>query len=248
MSNDNTALARFITSLGSLNDYGSTLLQTKKALDKNSVEPLRANADDHAIFTDALKGMAAAEKAGFTAAGIIAINREFDSPSPEEPKWPGHLRNALYNADDRIGITTGTNGRGNYIPPEQVTVTDLERIVARFEASQRSEYDAWRVFAALAKLQPFQDGNKRTALIAANAALGTLQSHNYLVLPFNEVDRLDFMVGLMRYYQATSEAAETAALTRMATLAPSAAERKIELCKVIEPQDPTDLRTKKMFR
>lgn len=30
MSKDNTALAKFITSLGSLNSYGSTVLQTKK--------------------------------------------------------------------------------------------------------------------------------------------------------------------------------------------------------------------------
>jgi hypothetical protein len=30
---DNTALAWFITSLGSLNSYGSTVLQTKQALD-----------------------------------------------------------------------------------------------------------------------------------------------------------------------------------------------------------------------
>ena len=52
---DNTALAKFITSLGSLNNYGSTVLQTKKALDQKSVKPLRQNQDDIAIFTDTLK-------------------------------------------------------------------------------------------------------------------------------------------------------------------------------------------------
>jgi hypothetical protein len=51
---DNTALARFITLLGSLNSYGSTVLQTKQSLDSGSTKPLRQNADDIAIyqFTD----------------------------------------------------------------------------------------------------------------------------------------------------------------------------------------------------
>ncbi|MBX0283845.1 hypothetical protein [Ligilactobacillus salivarius] len=46
MSRDNTALAKFITSLGSLNSYGSTVLQTKKALDTNSTKPLRQDNDE----------------------------------------------------------------------------------------------------------------------------------------------------------------------------------------------------------
>lgn len=38
-----------------------------------------------------------------------------------------------------------------------------------YNEDDRGQRDGWRVFADLAKLQPFQDGNKRTALIAANA-------------------------------------------------------------------------------
>lgn len=248
MTTDNIALARFITSLGSMNDYGSTLLQTKKALDKRDVSPLRDDVDDRAIFTDALKGIEAIKSVGFSTDGIIAINRSFDSDSEEEPVWPGHLRNANYNADDNIGITTGTNGRGNYIPPQHITKEDLDQIVGMFASSDKDEKDAWRVFASLAKLQPFQDGNKRTALIAANSAMGTLQTQDYLVLPFNEVDRLDFMVGLMRYYQAETPQAEEKALDRMVALTPSETERTIELNAPIENHEEANLRTKRMIR
>lgn len=80
---DNKALAYFITSLGSLNNYGSTVAQTKKALDENSIKPLRQNKDDIAIFNDTLKGIHVIKKYGFSTEGIIAINKEFDSISDE---------------------------------------------------------------------------------------------------------------------------------------------------------------------
>jgi hypothetical protein len=63
---DNTKLARFITSLGSLNGYGSTVAQTKRALDIGSSKPLNQNNDDVAIFEDALSGIKAIKKIGLT--------------------------------------------------------------------------------------------------------------------------------------------------------------------------------------
>ena len=54
---DNTALAKVIQSLGSLNNYGSSVYQTKKALDLKSTKPMRQNMDDIAIFVDSLKGI-----------------------------------------------------------------------------------------------------------------------------------------------------------------------------------------------
>lgn len=85
-------------------------------------------------------------------------------------------------------------------------------------------------------------------MIAANAAMGTLQTQDYLVLPFNEVDRLDFMVGLMRYYQAETPQAEEKALDRMVSLTPSETERTIELNAPIENHAEANLRTKRMIR
>ncbi len=240
---DNTALAKFITSLGSLNGYGSTVLQTKKALDEGSTKPLRQNVDDIAIFQDSLKGIDAIKKIGFSADGIIAINKAFNSDSDEQPNMPGHLRNAYYNDDDRIAITIDEHARESYFPPEVVTKNNLDEIVDRYNDSDKSERAAWRVFADLSKLQPFQDGNKRTALIAANAAYGTLENGNYLTLPFNDLDRVDFVVGLMRYYNAKDPQAEEAAFKRMMSVLPSKQERQLELSKPIVQENKNEFKT-----
>ncbi|MCL8496648.1 hypothetical protein M9195_09255, partial [Apilactobacillus sp. F1] len=136
----------FITSLGSLNNYGSTVLQTKKALDQKSVKPLRQNQDDIAIFTDTLKGIDAVKEIGFSTEGIIAINKQFDSTSNEQPNMPGHLRNAYYNSDDQIAIIIDEASQDAYFPPEVISRADLDNIVNDFEASEKTEEDAWRVF------------------------------------------------------------------------------------------------------
>lgn len=231
---DNTALARFITSLGSLNSYGSTVAQTKQALDQKSSAPLNQHGEDVAIFEDAVKGIDAIKKIGFNVDGIIAINKSFDTPSDEQPGWPGHLRNAMYNEDDRIAITVDRQAQHAYFPPEMVTRDDLQRIVDNFDRSQRTETDAWRVFADLSKLQPFQDGNKRTALIAANSALETWKKEDYLTLPFNDLDRVDFTTSLMRYYAADTPDLENKAFERLLKTLPSKAERKIHLHKPLK--------------
>lgn len=129
---NNTALARFITSLGSLNGYGSTVLQTKKALDEGSTKPLRQNVDDIAIFQDSLKGIEVIKKIGFSTDGIIAVNKAFSSDSNEQPSMPGHLRNAYYNDDDRIAITIDEHSHESYFPPEVITRSNLDEIVDRY--------------------------------------------------------------------------------------------------------------------
>lgn len=242
---DNTALAKFITSLGSLNGYGSTVLQTKKALDENSTKPLKQDGEDPAIFTDALKGIEAIKKIGFSTDGIIAVNKQFDSPSSEQPNIPGHLRNAYYNPDDQIAIILDESSSEAYIPPEVIERKDIDQIVNQYLQSEKEETDAWRVFAQLSKLQPFQDGNKRTALIAANAAYGTFETENYLVLPFNDLDRADFTIGLMRYYSAKDQAAEEQAFDRMIKVLPSRIERITELRKPIKEEPQVDGKTKR---
>lgn len=234
---DNTALARFITSLGSLNNYGSTILQTKKALDEQSTKPLRQNIDDIAIFKDSLKGIEAIKKRGFNTEGIIAVNKQFDTPSDEQPTIPGHLRNAYYNEDDRISVVIDRDGRESYIPKDVITKSDIEAIVCEFELSNKTEKDAWRVFAQLSKLQAFQDGNKRTALIACNSAYGSLDSGNYLTLPFNNLDRVEFTINLMRYYSANSPEGEFDFFNRMMDLLPNEKDRINYLNQPIEEQD-----------
>lgn len=201
---NNTALAHFLLAIGQLNDIKSTLPQIKRALDQESPDLLNQDKDDVAILQDAQKGINVAQNSGFSVDGIIAINTAFNSASDEEPTWPGHLRNAFYNEDDRIGIIVNRETQQLYTPPEVVTRQDLQTIVERYNHSSKHETDAWRVFVDLAKLQPFQDGNKRTALIAANAACGVLTSQCYLILPVEEKVRAGFMNILMQYYAAES--------------------------------------------
>ncbi len=57
-------------SLGSLNNYGSTVLQTKQALDLMSDRPLNQGSVDVIIFN---------------VDGIIAVNRQFNTESDEQP-------------------------------------------------------------------------------------------------------------------------------------------------------------------
>ena len=221
---NNLDLANFIVSFGSMNDYSSTVLQTKRALDLNDLSKLAHQTHDGDILKDALDGIEAAKKYGFTRKGIIEINKSFTHSEEEDPTIPGHLRNSkFYNPDDLIVIITDPKGttEGAYYAPENIYPEDLDEIVEEYNFSEHTKKDAWRVFAKLSKLQPFQDGNKRTALIAANSAYNTWESKNYLTLPFDNIDHAEFMLGLMRFYRADTPSQEDKALDRMMSVLPS---------------------------
>jgi len=246
---DNNKLAKFIVSLGSLNNYGSTIAQTQKALDLKDTSVLRQDNDDVVIFEDALKGIEAVQKVGFSVEGIIAINKKFDGDSPEQPAKPGHLRNAFYDPDDAIVVVTSADGRGGYIAPDVVTKQDLQDRVDTFLNSTRQENDAWRLFAQLAKLQPFQDGNKRTALIAINAAMDMFSKDDFLIVPMNDLDRMDFTLALMRFYMAESPEQEEQAFQRMISVLPTSKEREFLLRQPIENEPHDEIRDSlKTFR
>lgn len=159
---------------------------------------------------------------------------------------PGHLRNAYYNSDDQIAIIIDEVSQDAYFPPEVISRADLDNIVNDFEASEKTEEDAWRVFARISKLQPFQDGNKRTALIAANAAMNTFENENYLTLPFNDLDRVDFTTNLMRYYQAKTPELENEAFKRLLSTLPSKKEREHALREPIEEKQIDRAKTYKI--
>ena len=72
---DNTALARFITSFGSLNGYGSSVAQTKKALDDRNTKPLEQSEKDIGIFKDALAGIAVIKKTVFLLMASLRLIR-----------------------------------------------------------------------------------------------------------------------------------------------------------------------------
>ena len=86
-NNKNLALARFITSFGSMNNYKSSVLQTKRVLDNEVGAKLPKN--DTAILYDALDGISAIEDKGFNSDGIIEVNKAFTYSENEDPQLPG---------------------------------------------------------------------------------------------------------------------------------------------------------------
>ena len=244
---DNTKLAHLVASIGSLNGYGSSIAQTKKALDTGNVQYLKQGTEDSNIFKDVVAGIDAIKEIGFNEDGIIAVNKAFINSEEEDPILPGHLRNTLYNTDDNIAITVDEHSQKAYIPKGIVTREDLKKIVDNFKNSKQTRFDGLRVFAQLSKLQPFQDGNKRTALIAANAALDVWSNEHYLVLPFNDLDKAEFSINLMRYYDANTPDKENEYLKRMNSFLPGLNElnynKSIEKTKLLE-----NIKTKPLFR
>jgi hypothetical protein len=203
MAFSNEKLAEFITKLGQFNGYGSTVAQTKDALDQKSVKPLRDDNDDRVIFEDIIKALDKISTMPFGVESIIAINSEFDGDSHEQPNEPGRLRDIIIDpARDRIHVDLWPGDDGSdveYFPPAIIDEEDLQEIVSEWQGSRKQELDAWTMFAKLAKLQPFQDGNKRTALIAINHASGRLESQDYLTPPVGR-KYLRFMDALLGYY------------------------------------------------
>ena len=68
------------------------------------------------------------------------------------------------------------------------------------ESSESNVFAASRLFARLARMQPFGDGNKRTAMLAANGLLIKRDSPYMLAVPVEGHDRDVFVRGLGRWY------------------------------------------------
>lgn len=79
---------------------------------------------------------------------------------------------------------------GIYTPP----IPDVRRIDTwmREADAQPSLESAARLFARLAKAQPFGDGNKRSALLAANGLLDKANDGRMLAVPVDDPDRTTF--------------------------------------------------------
>ncbi|MEK1462175.1 Fic family protein [Limosilactobacillus fermentum] len=114
----------------------------------------------------------------------------------------------------------------SYTPPEIVTEGMLQEMIDRFDTYEYTTKDGWRVFADLAKMQPFQDGNKRTALIAANEAMGAFETQDFLVLPLQPESNTKFIGLLMRYYLTDDATQQDRLLDEMVSLTPGTVEQE----------------------
>lgn len=69
-----------------------------------------------------------------------------------------------------------------------MTDQDLQRLLDRAIGSHNVTENALDVFVELSKAQPFEDGNKRTAIFVANKLLLDADSRELLVAPVDEDD------------------------------------------------------------
>ena len=107
---------------------------------------------------------------------------------------PGRLR-------DKHSPVSVSTPLGRYEPP----VPDPDAITALVENSIRRKEDddltkATNLFAGLARMQPFGDGNKRTALLTANGLLIAAHNQQPLTVPTSDKDRTWFNRELAAYY------------------------------------------------
>lgn len=93
---------------------------------------------------------------------------------------PGDLR----TADQAIGVNTRF---GRHEPPA-LTDAGLQQLLDVSVQGRSPLEGALTLFVALAKAQPFEDGNKRTALFAANGLLLAANTGTLLSIPVDEHD------------------------------------------------------------
>ena len=108
---------------------------------------------------------------------------------------PGKLR------DERTPVMVNTP-LGRYEPPvpDSATLAYLIRGTVEGATGEDILEDAVRLFAGLAKMQPFGDGNKRTALLAGNGLLIAHGDQYPLTVPTIDKDRAWFNRELAAYY------------------------------------------------
>lgn len=72
--------------------------------------------------------------------------------------------------------------------PNAVTDEALRQLIEQATANPHPEENALDLFVEIAKAQPFEDGNKRTALFAADCLLLGADTGTLLVVPVDEQD------------------------------------------------------------
>ena len=123
---------------------------------------------------------------------VKSINAQLTRTAAMEP---GKLR------DERIPVMVNTP-LGRYEPPvpDSAAVASLIKSTVRRATGKNNLEEAVRLFAGLAKMQPFGDGNKRTALLAGNGLLIAHGRRYPLTVPTSDKDRTWFNQELAAYY------------------------------------------------
>ncbi|MGJ9426865.1 Fic family protein [Nesterenkonia halotolerans] len=96
---------------------------------------------------------------------------------------PGELR----RSDQGVGVSTHY---GEHMSPA-ITETDLQQLLDRALRAEDPREQALDLFVTLAKAQPFEDGNKRTAIFVANGLLIRERPPMLLTLPLDGVQDIE---------------------------------------------------------
>ena len=123
---------------------------------------------------------------------VKSINAQLTRTAAMEP---GKLR------DERTPVMVSTP-LGRYEPPvpDSATIASLIKSTVGGATGEDILEDAVRLFAGPAKMQPFGDGNKRTALLAGNGLLIAHGDRHPLTVPTSDKDRTWFNRELAAYY------------------------------------------------
>lgn len=183
-------LAQLIYSVAKYDGYNTSVLQTQKNLSSNKKDRKFSNPSDEYIFDDLVKAIEYASKQDKVTVDVLKkINGKMNSKKEGQPENPGVLR-------ENVEVHAG-----EYVPPKTVREATVKKAIDTVK--EPSIASAWELYARLAKLQPFDDGNKRTALIAANLFIGSLngKNDNYLIIP-TDFRRTQFDANLVYYYHS----------------------------------------------
>ncbi len=183
-------LAQLIFSLAQYEGYNTSLIQTRKNLSSRPESREFTTKNDQVIFDDLLKAITyAATQTSLDIDVFKRINASMDSKQEGQPEHPGVLRKG-------VPIVVG-----NYVPYDTVTEERVSRMIASVKTNDR--VGGWQMYAKLAKLQAFDNGNKRTALISANLFIGALANEEIspLLIPV-DYQKLRFDANLFDYYLA----------------------------------------------
>lgn len=105
---------------------------------------------------------------------------------------PGRLR----VEGEPVGVKTAY---GDWLP-EPADPSEVDEAVRQADGAESNVFAASRPFARLARMQPFGDGNKRTALLAANGLPVRRDGPYMLAVPVEGRDRGVFVDALSRWY------------------------------------------------
>ncbi|MET9328291.1 Fic family protein [Tsukamurella sp. NPDC003166] len=173
-------LARVVYSSGKVFDGLSTgRLDTENFLRSGSVEGITSRADLALLedLRDAASFILDQARRSTDAAFVRAINARLTRSGALHP---GELR----TDDQQIGVRT-RYGRHS---PEALTDAGLQDLVAMLTAGADPIESALSLFVGVARAQPFEDGNKRTALFSANHLLLHAETGLLLVVPVSDTD------------------------------------------------------------